>query len=226
MMYDPSSRARLGPKDLPRFASETLFHRVGRALCDANCMPRKELFEAWEVARRTRRRFRGGRVVDLACGHGLLAALMLVLDDSSPSAIAVDPRLPKSAEKSLAALVREWPRLEGRIAFMEADLGAVELRAGDVVVSAHACGPLTDRVLAAAVHAGARVTVLPCCQATGKCDAGGLDGWMDPALAIDATRAATLRANGYLVHTQRIPETITAKNRLLFGEPAPARRAT
>jgi hypothetical protein len=36
-------------------------------------VPRKELFETWEIARRARRRFRGGRVVDMAAGHGLLA---------------------------------------------------------------------------------------------------------------------------------------------------------
>lgn len=37
-----------------------------------------------------RRLFRGGRVVDLAAGHGLLAQLMLILDDSSPYALAID----------------------------------------------------------------------------------------------------------------------------------------
>ena len=61
--------------------------------------------------------------------------------------------------------------------------------------------------------------MLPCCHSTGKCDAGGMDGWFDSALAIDVTRAGRLRAGGYRVHTQRIPESITPKNRLLFGEP-------
>ena len=49
---------------------------------------RKELYESWEVARRARRLFRGGRIVDLGAGHGLLAHVMLILDDSSPSALA------------------------------------------------------------------------------------------------------------------------------------------
>ncbi len=43
---------------------------------------------------------------------------------------------------------------------------------------------------------------------------------MDAALAIDATRAARLRAAGYRVHTQEIPAAITPKNRLLIAEPA------
>src|SRR5215471_21565148 len=109
MMYDPSSRARLGPRDLPRFPEDTLFDRVARVVCEANCLPRKELFESWEVARRTRRRFRGGRVFDLACGHGLLGHLMLLLDNSSPSAVCVDRRLAPSARIVAEALVAEWP---------------------------------------------------------------------------------------------------------------------
>ena len=214
-----SSRSRLSAHDLPRFAGGTLFHRIARAVCTAGCLPRKELFESWEVARRVRRRFHGGRVVDLACGHGLVALLMLIIDDRSPCALAVDPQLPPSAQRLVDALVQVWPRLEGRIELAARPLEEVEVRAGDVVVSAHACGPLTDAVLAKAVAARARVAVLPCCHATGTGDQGGLSGWLDPALAMDATRAAKLRANGYDVHTQLIPAEITPKNRLLLGSP-------
>ena len=46
--------------------------------------------------------------------------------------------------------------------------------------------------------------VLPCCQSTGRNDAGGMEGWLDSDLAIDVTRAARLRSHGYSVHTQRI----------------------
>src|SRR6476646_7612140 len=88
--FSRSSRARLTDRDLARFPGDTLFHRVGRAVCHAGCLPRKELYEAWETARRVRRLFRGGRVVDLGAGHGMLAQLMLLLDDSSPVALAVD----------------------------------------------------------------------------------------------------------------------------------------
>ncbi len=82
--FSPSSRARLTHHDVGRFAGATLFDRLGRAVCAAECLPRKELYEAWEVARRARRLFRGGRVLDVG-GHGLLALIMLLLDDSSPA---------------------------------------------------------------------------------------------------------------------------------------------
>lgn len=223
--FDPSSRSVLRRRDLGRFPGDTLFDRIGRALCEAECAPRKELYESWEVARRVRRRMRGGRVVDLACGHGLVAHLMLLLDDSSPRAIAADVRLPPSATTLASALSGAWPRLAARVSLEPRAIADVELGPDDVVVSAHACGALTDEILERALAARARVAVLPCCHDASTCDTGALEGWMDAALAIDATRAARLRAHGYDVHTQAIPRAITPKNRLLLGVPSATIRA-
>jgi len=220
---DRSSRNRLTEKLLHRFSGDTLFDAIGRAVCRAGCLPRKELYEAWEVARRVRRRFRGGRVVDLACGHGLLAQILLLLDDSSPTALAVDRQIPKSAGTLATALNTAWPRLADRVRFLETDLSAVELRPDDLVVSAHACGSLTDLILDRAVAAGARVAVLPCCHDLNGADLGGLEGWLDGPLAMDAVRVARLRSQGYRVFTQLIPGDITPKNRLLLAEPGEGR---
>lgn len=187
-------------------------------MCQAGCLPRKELYEAWEVARRTRRLFRGGRVVDLGAGHGLLGQIMLLLDDSSPNAIIVDARLPPSCAKLHAALVQSWPRLAGRVAFETQAMDAVDLQPGDVVVSSHACGALTDMVLNRAVAARARVAVLPCCHDLAVNDAGALTGWLDGALAIDVMRVVRLEQQGYKVWTQTIPAEVTPKNRLLLGQ--------
>ena len=216
---DRSSRNRLTEKMLPTYSGETLFDAIGRAVCRAGCLPRKELYEAWEVARRVRRRFRGGRVVDLACGHGLLAQILLLLDDSSSQALAVDRAIPKSAATLAASMNQAWPRLENRVRFVEADLDDVELQQGDLVVSAHACGGLTDLVLRRAVAVRARVAVLPCCHDLKGGDLGGLEGWLDGPLDQDAARAFYLRSQGYRVFTQTIPADITPKNRLLMAEP-------
>ena len=220
-MFSPSSKDRLTDYDLGRFPGDTLFHRVARAVCHAGCLPRKELYEAWEVARRTRRRFRGGRVVDLAAGHGLLAQVLLLLDEGSALALVVDPELPPSAEKVHAALGAAWPRLVGRVRFLRESIEQIEILPTDVVVSSHACGALTDRVLDRAAAARARVAVLPCCHDGGTCDAGALGGWVDEALAIDILRAIRLEQRGYQVWTQAIPAAITPKNRLLLGAPSP-----
>jgi hypothetical protein len=217
--FSRASRGRLTPHDLDRFEGNTLFARLGRVVCGAGCVPRKELYEAWEVARRARRLFRGGRVVDLAAGHGLLAHVMLLLDDSSPSAIAVDTRVPQCGPTLHDAIVEAWPRLRDRVAFVEGALDAVGIQATDVVVSSHACGALTDCVLGRAVEAGARVAVLPCCHNLHVSGADELAGWVDGPLAVDIARAVRLKAWGYRVWTQTIPAAITPKNRLLLGAP-------
>jgi len=214
------SKNRLTAHDVARFSGDTLFDRIGRVVCHVGRLPRKELFEAWEVARRVRRHCRGGRVVDVAGGHGLLAHILLLLDDSSSHAVIVDPAPAASGHALHAALVAEWPRLEGRVTVIADDIRRVPLDSTDIVVSCHACGALTDHVLDAARAAGARVAVLPCCHDLRSSDTGPLDGWLDGPLAIDVMRAYRLTSHGYRVRTQTIPGAITPKNRLLIAVPS------
>ena len=219
MGFDPGSRSLLTHRDLGRFPGEGLFARVARAVCEAGCLPRKELYESWEVARRVRRRIRGHRVVELAAGHGLVSHLLLLLDDSSGTALAVDAKAVPSAVALQEALVARWPRLEGRVERRVGDLSAVPVAEGDLVVSVHACGALSDLVLDRAVRARAHLALLPCCHDARACDTGGLLGFLPVPLAVDATRVARLRAAGYDVLTQAIPEEITPHNRLILGLP-------
>lgn len=218
-MFSHGARNRLTRHDLNRFPDDTLFDKLARAVCEAGCLPRKELYEAWEVARRVRRLFRGGRVLDLGGGHGMLAQVMLLLDNSSPSALVVDNTLPASSAKLHDVLVEAWPRLKGRVTFVGRSVDDVDILDTDIVVSSHACGALTDRVLERAAAARARVAVLPCCHNRDSSDDGGLSGWLDGAAAIDVVRALRLKQQGYRIWTQSIPGAITPKNRLLIGEP-------
>ena len=217
MTFSPSSRGRLTSRDLGRFPSDTVFDRLGRAVCEAGCLPRKEFYEAWEVARRARRLFRGGRVIDLGSGHGLLAQAMVILDDSSPTAIAIDKSQSPCAARVHDAVIAVWPRLAGRLTFLEGDLESVAIRSGDIVVSSHACGRLSDVVIDLASAARARLALLPCCLEFAACDAGSLTGWLDRSLSIDVARVTRLESRGYRVWTQAIPAGITAKNRLILA---------
>lgn len=221
MPFDKHSKAILTRRDLGRFEGTTLFDRVARVVAGAECLPRKELYESWEVARRVRRRMRGGRVVELAAGHGLVAWLLLLLDDTSERALAIDASEPPSASTLGHAITSEWPRLGDRMERRTARLEDVVLGEDDLVVSVHACGALTDRVLSLAIAARARVAVLPCCHDAETCDAGALLGFLSLPLAVDATRVARLRAAGLEVHTQTIPAEITPQNRLILATPTP-----
>ena len=214
-----STKSRLTGKQMAAFSGNTLFDKIARAVCRAGTLPGKELFEAWEVARRVRRKYRGGRVVDLACGHGLLAHIMLLLDDSSAEALAVDLEFNENTNRLSQIIIDRWPRLKNRISYLNSRIEDMDLNSDDIAVSVHACGRLTDTIIERAVNAGARLAVLPCCHDTKAGDLGGLGGWLDGPLAIDVTRAALLRTKGYRVMTRTIPEEITPKNRLLMAHP-------
>ncbi len=213
-----SSKNRLTPQQQSLFPGNTLFDKIARAVCRAGTLPRKELHEAWEMAKRVRRRYRGGRILDLACGHGLLAHIMLILDDSSEMAVAVDKNIPLNATKLSDTLMESWPRLKNRVLYKEMDIQELTILPDDIVVSAHACGSLTDLVMDKAIESHARVAVLPCCHDLKKSSTAGLEGWMDSTLAVDTARAVRLRSEGYKIVTQTIPCEITPKNRLLMGE--------
>jgi len=208
----------LTPRQQSFFSGNTLFDKIARAVCRAGTLPRKELYEAWEMAKRVRRRYRGGRIIDLACGHGLLAHIMLILDDSSKTAIAVDKKIPLNAGRLSNALITSWPRLKNRVIYKEVPVQEITILPDDIVVSAHACGSLTDLIIDKAIEQHARVAVLPCCHDLKASSTDGLEGWMDKTLAVDTARAMRLRSKGYRIVTQKIPNDITPKNRLLMGE--------
>ena len=213
-----SSKNRLTPQQQEFFSGSSLFDKIARAVCRAGTLPRKELHEGWEMAKRVLRRYRGGRILDLACGHGLLAHIMLILDDSSKIGIAVDKEIPLNAKKLSSSLIESWPRLKNRIIYKEVSVEEITIRSDDIVVSAHACGSLTDLIIDKAIEQHARVAVLPCCHDLKKSSTNGLEGWMDKTLAVDTLRAVRLRSKGYRIVTQKIPNDITPKNRLLMGE--------
>jgi hypothetical protein len=237
-VHGVGSRNKLTPSHARHYPSDDVLDRLGRAICAVECLPRKELHEAWEIATRVRGRFalgahrdaRGGvdarearaavRIVDLCCGFGLLAQVMVILDEAD-TAVAVDRKLPPNHVKVRDAIDRAFPQvlLRERVRFVEAKLEdvAATLTARDIVVSSHACGALTDDVIAHAVNAGARVAVVPCCHRhRARTD---LAEWNDPGLAMDIERVARLRMLGYDVAMDTIPVEVSPQNRLLLGTP-------
>lgn len=220
-MHGPGSRNKLSPSHARYYPDEGLLDALGRAICAVDCLPRKELHEAWEMATRIRTWLAGDptvRVVDLCAGYGLLAQVLLLQGcDPRTTALAVDVRPAKNHVLVHAAVVAAFPDLVGRITFERARLEDVTLGAGDVVVSAHACGALSDAVLSRAAAVGARVALMPCCHRTRR--RPDLASLADPAARIDEERAMWLVERGYDVCVDAIPANVSGKNRLLLGRP-------
>ncbi len=217
---DRSSKNRLNTRHIDLFAGKTLFDNIARTVCRAECLPRKELYEAWEVARRIQRRIKGCNIIEVGCGHGLLSHIMILLDDSIRKAVALDPVIPPSASKLTGELTKSWPRLTGRVNFVQSTLEQTDISGDELLVSVHGCGNLTDSIIDVAISNGNPVALLPCCHDIKQSDTGNLEGWLEPTLAVDITRVSKLQAAGYNVVTQNIPNDITPKNRLLIALPS------
>jgi hypothetical protein len=223
-VHGPGSRNKLSPSHARHYPGDSLLDVLGRAICTVDCLPRKELHEAWEMATRIRAWLAAtptGRVVDLCAGYGLLAQVLLLLDaDARSTALAVDIRLPKNHVLVHGAVIARFPNLAGRVTFQRARLEDVVIGVDDVVVSSHACGELSDAVLSGAAAVGARVALLPCCHLT-RWRPDLVDS-ADPAAHIDEERAMWLVERGYEVIVDAIPASVSAKNRLLLGRPRAA----
>ena len=189
-----ASRSRLTPMDARRFPGDDAFSTIARAVCDADALPRKELFETWHAAiaitdalgptsldadatttttagfdpatSRTTTRRRHRRVMDLAGGHGFLAMCLLIINPRLSSAVVVDRRKPDSHERLVAALSNAFPalRVHARLRYVEASIADATPTRHTTLVSVHACGDLSDLVLKLAAQAKSPVAVVPCCH--------------------------------------------------------------
>ena len=177
--FSRASHGRLTAHDLGRFTGESLFDRSrGRCARPSACRARSSTKPGrWRGG--CAGVCRGGRVVDLGGGHGLLAHVMLLLDDSSPAALVVDPTLPPSHQRLHQALVASGRGSPGACPSPNAAPTRWRPR-GRLIASCHGCGRLTDAALDLALGARARVAVLPCCHDHVYCETGELAGWMRP----------------------------------------------
>jgi hypothetical protein len=145
----------------------------------------------------------------------------------SPTATSIDFQTPRSSIDSRARSAARrvcrarnyeawrsaagfgaWPRLAQRLEFRSTSLDDVETLSGDIVVSSHACGGLTDRVIDRACRSE---PASPCFRAATNLAAWSpreFSGWLGEALAIDTMHTVRLKQRGYRVWTQTIPAGI------------------
>ncbi|KAJ1618310.1 hypothetical protein T492DRAFT_892273 [Pavlovales sp. CCMP2436] len=248
-----SPRRKLSRRHASDFAGVGLFNSVARAICEAGVLPRKELFETWAVAIRVQAAFpHARRVADVASGHGLLAWMLLLLDDSEETslpprtAVCIDRRMPASAERIEQCILLAFPELAGRWSFVEADAAEVEPHASCLLLAVHACGGLSDLIVAQAIAARAPVALVPCCHSlkkwsphplllasgTGAADTGGTTSaaarsQFDALASADADTARRALGEQLVLASLSVEQFVdgsrlTAKNTLFFATPGVA----
>ncbi|WP_218109966.1 methyltransferase [Oligoflexus tunisiensis] len=235
-----NSRRKLKPKDADRFADAepALFRELAKVVCATGMLPQKELHECWQMANVVHKTFPESlHIADMAAGHGLLAWILVLLARSSEipilrTAVAVDINRPKSADALAVSITDRWPNLVDAVHYVEGSIDAViaEDGPGTLLVAAHACGSLSDRVLLAAITSRCPVAIMPCCHSLRKQAATlsslALASGLPPSAAavgntasIDQFRIDALAALGYQISEGSIQTDITPFNRIIMGKP-------
>jgi hypothetical protein len=202
------------------FPSDSLQDRFVRAVAAERLLPAKEIVECGEFFQRVRKVVRAPCVADLCCGHGLVGILFALFERDVTRVLLVDTRQPDTHARlaACAANIAPWvmPKLEFRVASLRA--AGEALPAGVAIVSAHACGVLTDQCLDLAIRHGGPVAVMPCCYPRRTCRAPhAVQTALGHELAYDVDRTYRLEAAGYRVRWSAIPRIVTPMNRVLVA---------
>jgi hypothetical protein len=242
------SRRKLKPRDAARFANAEpiLFAELAKVVCSAGVIPEKELHECWQMAESVHKVFPESlRVADLAAGHGLLAWILVLLARAGDvpllrTAVAVDIKRPISADALAAAMTSRWPELTDVVHYVEGSIDAVFAEDGPrtLMVAAHACGSLSDRVLMAAIKSQCPVAIMPCCHSlrnqgqtlealalasdlpTQAIEAIGPSAVsVGLPAAIDQFRIDVLTALAYEISEDFVQQEITKFHRIIMGRP-------
>lgn len=210
------------------FASDSLQDKLVRAIADQRILSAKELVETFEFFSRVRKTIRAASVADLCCGHGLLGILFAVFERKVERVILLDKIEPESRAKLIAAVAGVAPWISDKVGSEQAKIDAAAecLPPACSIVSAHACGVLSDQCIDIAIATQAPLAILPCCYPKSSCDAPpAIRAAFGLEAAYDIDRTYRLESSGYLVRWAEIPRVITPMNRILIARKAASVKA-
>eukprot|EP00980_Cylindrotheca_fusiformis_P015923 scaffold4661_cov108-Cylindrotheca_fusiformis.AAC.6 len=214
---------QLQPRHLEEFHGTTLFDQFARVVCKTDCIVRKEVFETWAMALHVHDHFpESTRFTDIAAGHGLLSWALLLLNEER-TAICIDRRMPKTADKLRKGFLRKWPNLEDRWDYVEGKLEFIEPAPSTLLVGVHCCGPLSDKIVDLAILGNSPLALVPCChtvrQLTKEQRQDIRNECYTLADFVDSLRIQRLRDANFDVIEGSIPKEFTPKNRIILGTP-------
>lgn len=216
-----SSRQKLQPEFAKEyFGSNSLQDKFLTAIAAERLLPVKEVLETFEFFARIRKTVRRPVLADLCCGHGLLGILFALFEREVHQVILIDQNEPLSRQKLIAVAGEVAPWIVEKIDNRESKITTSDqwIEPGVTVVSAHACGVLSDLCIDVAIKSGGPIAILPCCYPRSACEAPlALQTQFGMKSAFDIDRTYRLEAAGYQVRWASIPREITPMNRILYG---------
>ena len=202
------------------FSSDSLQDTLIRAIADQRILSIKEVMETFEFFARTRKTTKAACVADLCCGHGLLGLLYAVFERKVARVVLLDKLEPESRSKLIAVVAGVAPWIVDKVRSHEVKLDAAPdfLPEQCSIMSAHACGVLSDQCIDIAIKTEGRLAILPCCYPKSSCHAPpAVQAAFGLNAAYDIDRTYRLTSAGYLVRWMEIPEVITPMNRILIA---------
>lgn len=216
-----NSRSGASNSILECFQSQSLQDRLASRILLESTIPMKEVLECCEFFARIRKDVRAECVVDLCCGHGLLGILFAIFEKKTDRVILLDKTTPPSRLELLKSAAELAPWINDKITQIESSIETPGkwLEPGSAIVSAHACGRLSDQCITCAIKSGGPIGILPCCYPRSACPAPlSLQSALGLEMAYDVDRTYRLKTAGYHVRWSLIPEDITPMNRVITGK--------
>jgi hypothetical protein len=119
---------------------------------------------------------RGEHIVDACSGNGLFGWYFL-MHNPTCRVTAIDIRSTTKREKVDNYFRKSHPGLENQYAFVQADITIIPGRiTPSLIVGVHACGLLTDRLMALASSRITPLVIVPCCYKKGRSYFDGTEG--------------------------------------------------
>ena len=184
------------------FGSDSLQDTLMRAIADQRILSIKEIMETFEFFARARKTTKAACVADLCCGHGLLGLLFAVFERKVEQVVLLDKFEPESRAKLIAVVASVAPWVTDKVKSHESKLDDAQdlLPENCSIVSAHACGVLSDQCIDIAIKIEGRLAILPCCYPKASCDApNAIQTAFGLNAAYDIDRTYRLTSAGYLV---------------------------
>ena len=211
------------------FSNETLQDQLVRSIATHRLLPIKEVLESFEFFARVRKQTRASVIADLCCGHGLIGILFGLFEKRVERVMLVDHQTPDSRQKLIEVVDSIAPWVKPKIENVQQKIepGQQQFPINCSVVSAHACGILSDRCIELAIENGGPVAILPCCYPRSACPAPlALQTALGLKTAFDVDRTYRLQNAGYRVRWAAIPAMISPMNRVICAIPKPPDNAS